>query len=781
MSKHFTYIFIVFFSLLISASFAQEKLSIGQWQDHLSYRSAQSVTQSDNSVILSTGRAIVFLDKNDLSTQYYNKTDGLSQGVINNIRFDKFNKQLFVFYEDGVFDVLKEDKVITIDAINKNRLITGDKRIKDICFDNANRAFMATKFGIIEFDLKKLEFKSTTFTNLEAFAVASNKDFAYAALEDGLYRIIVNSNQKEAFSKWEFMGSSFGLPSTYLCKNVEIFNNNIYITYENKILFSDGQKAFTELNINRPNGFSVEWLSAEGTHLIVGLKDRESQSTTRFIDKNNVVKDGSAGCINRTRYGIEDEKGRVWYADDYRGIRYTLGINSDCKRLEFDSPYGFDANHIEVGKDRVYFASDGATERYQLTYSRSGIYALDKKDGKWTNINEEFNPEIGNKKFLAFNTICPHPTKDSIFYTGSFFSGLMEGNIATKSFKFWAEVPSNGIMKSSLQGIIGAADQIRVSHMKFDEIGNLWISNTGAPKPISVYTKDGNWFNFSVPGNTLTNKLTIDAQGNKWFGTYGAGASAIVFSDNKTPADPTDDKVKVLNGTNSIITDQVNCVEVDLDGDVWVGTSAGPIVFECNPFAENCIGSRRKVLQDSIPALLLETEEIFAIEIDGANRKWFGTRNGIFVQSADGETEEARFNEENSPLFKNKIIDMDFDPSTGIMYISTDGGIQSIKTNSTGGLKQHDESQVLVYPNPVRPEYGGPIAIKGLVRDADVRITDLNGRLVFKTKANGGQAIWDGRGYDGNKVDTGVYLVFSAKDKNVTEKDALVTKITVVK
>lgn len=57
-------------------------------------------------------------------------------------------------------------------------------------------------------------------------------------------------------------------------------------------------------------------------------------------------------------------------------------------------------------------------------------------------------------------------------------------------------------------------------------------------------------------------------------------------------------------------------------------------------------------------------------------------------------------------------------------------------------------------------EYNGTIAIKGLVTNADVRITDVSGQLVFRTIAQGGQATWNGKNYLGQKPKSGVYYVF---------------------
>jgi flagellar hook assembly protein FlgD len=68
----------------------------------------------------------------------------------------------------------------------------------------------------------------------------------------------------------------------------------------------------------------------------------------------------------------------------------------------------------------------------------------------------------------------------------------------------------------------------------------------------------------------------------------------------------------------------------------------------------------------------------------------------------------------------------------------------------------------------VREDYNGPIAIKGLVEDANVKITDINGLLVSESTALGGQAIWDGTNGSGIRVSTGVYLVFTTNE-NGTE------------
>jgi flagellar hook assembly protein FlgD len=162
--------------------------------------------------------------------------------------------------------------------------------------------------------------------------------------------------------------------------------------------------------------------------------------------------------------------------------------------------------------------------------------------------------------------------------------------------------------------------------------------------------------------------------------------------------------------------------------------------------------------------------------VDGANQKWIGTdRGGVFLFSPDGTKEIYHFTVDNSPLFSNRITALAVNPVTGEVFIGTDKGVLSFKSTATQG--EDTFSDVYAYPNPVKQEYTGYIAIKGLVEDAEVKITDISGTLIYATKALGGQAIWDGKSFDGKRAKTGVYLVFAS---NETGSEKIVTKILII-
>ena len=106
------------------------------------------------------------------------------------------------------------------------------------------------------------------------------------------------------------------------------------------------------------------------------------------------------------------------------------------------------------------------------------------------------------------------------------------------------------------------------------------------------------------------------------------------------------------------------------------------------------------------------------------------------------------------------------------MFIGTAKGIISYRSSATPGGTTN--SDVYAYPNPVESGYTGPIAIKGLVSNADFKITDISGNLIYSGRAEGGQAIWNGNNFSGRRAQSGVYLVFVSNDDG---SEKLVTKI----
>ena len=83
-----------------------------------------------------------------------------------------------------------------------------------------------------------------------------------------------------------------------------------------------------------------------------------------------------------------------------------------------------------------------------------------------------------------------------------------------------------------------------------------------------------------------------------------------------------------------------------------------------------------------------------------------------------------------------------------------------------------------VFPNPVRPGFDGDVNISGLTDDANVKITDIEGNLVYETTSEGGTVLWDTKAFGKHKVASGVYMIFIASGDGMQTK---VKKVMIIR
>jgi hypothetical protein len=324
--------------------------------------------------------------------------------------------------------------------------------------------------------------------------------------------------------------------------------------------------------------------------------------------------------------------------------------------------------------------------------------------------------------------------------------------------------------------------------MAFDSQDNLWMTNSGAENILSVRKNDGStggsWEAFYLGSGTSgidIRKIIVDSYDQKWMvpKTSQSNPYYIIVYDEVSQSGIKMIGLKSGEGYGNLPGTSVYSIAEDLEGEIWVGTDQGVAVFyspEDILSNENSDAQQILVNFDGYTQYLLETEIVKAIAVDGANRKWFGTeRAGVFLLSADGTEQIHHFTEDNSPLFSNNITSLAINDKSGEVFIGTAKGLISYKSDATEGGESN--SDVYAYPNPVRPGYSGEIAIKGLVKDAIVKITDITGQVIYETRAEGGQAIWNGYDFNGRRGNTGVYLVFISNDDG---SEKMVTKILFV-
>ena len=745
-------------------------LALGQWKAHLPFKSGLDVAQSNTDVYFTTEEAVLRLSKDGTEQEKLTKVEGLSTVGVRTIGYNTGGEVLIVVYNSGVIDLLSDEGILTILNIPQSEIILGEKIIYDMFMASDSIAYLASNFGISKLNVHTGKFPSTTKTPLPVESVVIYDNALYAGTAEGLYTVTLDGSiNVDDFNNWTFLDATQGFPEEYSTRSLATFDNKLYLEANDTLLYVFDENMASFVDSREEN--VIAFLTAEGEHLLIGYRNDASlnQSRVALFNGTDIVAETGGGCSQKIQYAIEDEIGRVWVADEFANYR-QWDKNSGCTIIEINSPKSSSVTEIQLGNGQVWVAA-GAIDLSNNSGigNPDGVFSL--IDGDWREYNKfGVLSGLGNGFWNDLNTIAIHPENGKV-YAGSFSTGLVvfdsEGNYET----FFDESNSN------LQLSIGTTNLTRVGGLAFDDENNLWVSNSRAPVPISVLKNDGTWQSFTPPctADETVRNMAIDASGYKWFALMNSGLGLLVFDEGDID-DPSDDRCKVITSSNSNLpTNEVRDMALDLDGNMWVGTKKGVIVFECNVLDNDCPGSLRIVDEDDFGAFLLDEEDVLSVAIDGANRKWFGTTNGIFVQSPSGEEKVARFTTDNSPLFDNNVQDIAFDNVTGEVYIGTNGGVQIYRSDATAGGVVNS-SDVTVFPNPVRPEYTGQIAIKGLAQDADVKITDVNGLLVYETTALGGQAIWDGKDYTGRKANTGVYIVFSTS-KTVSNPNTAVAKI----
>lgn len=756
----------------ISAQFEQ---GIGEWISYLSYNDGRLVTQSDTKVYYATDLSLFSIDKADVTDfMFQSKVEGLTDVGIRRIKYNDFTEQLIVVYDNSNIDIVGDGEVINISDVKNNQILTGDRSINDIHIVDEETVFFATAFGILEFNIARLEFTSTIFTDLQVNDMTSDENTLYAATADGVFYIDIAGSQNIAdFSAWNRFESQDSFPDGFAVENIEIFDGSLYADLGDFMIKGGIDEDFVSIPLLGYEDHDINYFSLGRSRLIVGVQ-KGINGRAIFIDESGIQKADQTQCANLTRFAVEDQMGRLWFADGFGNIRWAESDSSPCNYTRTNTPATDKASDIDIRDGVVYVATGGVADNYTPLSNRDGFFILE--DGIWSTFRKETIPETADIEFINIFQIETHPSDERVF-VASYYEGLLEYNPETMEAIVHKE------NNSPISGTVGDEQRERISGLDFDRDEVLWMNNFGAVTPLIAYTPEGIFHAFDPAGDNQLAKVTVDGNGYLWSVLITAGGGVVVYNTNGTIADPSDDQSILINTSNSALTTgTVNTVAVDLDGEVWVGTNQGPIVFDSSPslFDGMNLGTQRQVLQDSIGAFLLETEDITAIAFDGANRKWFGSRNGIFVQTPDAKELVMKFDVDNSPLFSNEIAHLQYDGETGIMYIATSKGMQSYRTETLEGKSVHDR-QVYAYPNPVRPDHTGPIAIRGLARDATVKITDLNGKLVYETTALGGQAIWDGADYTGRRAQTGVYYVFSTGAASFDTPDSFVTKILIVK
>lgn len=770
----YTLIFIYITVLNITA-----QKSVGNWTTYSAYNISMKVEEANNSVFAVADGSLYSYNKEDKSITYYSKQTGLSDSGINNIIFNPEVNTLLITYSNGNIDLLGDQGVYNLSYLLDNSSVT-NKTINSI-YLYKELAYLSTDFGIIVLNMDKKEIKDTYKLNKKVSSVAINGKYIYAATAEGVLYASLDSNLLD-YNEW----------STYSLSSSEFDQNNIY-----QICFFRNSLC---LFINQTNNKGIYYEQADKSIKTL-LKDNNLTNMTLqnnklipytntqlYIYSSFTERDViNAGVV----YGVTSLKdpNTFWIASGVNGLKGIQKKNNQYETIVEG------LNDITLYPKRNYY--------YFMTTLNNKLYITG--GGRWTNRdwkqgtlmiydNEKwFNLDETTIKIVTptftdytndYTGIAIDPRDPSHYYVSSYGEGIIE----FKDNKF---VELFNHKNSKLSTINPDGDDrnqytyVRIGGVAFDKNGNLWATNGGVKDAIKVLKADGTWSSLYYNQFTdisIIDKVTITSDNKKWFNVpYGDGAGIFVINDNNTIDDTSDDqadKITPFNDINGTIdASGYFCVTEDKNGQIWVGTNRGPLIVTNSSKIEQIRGTR--IIREGTdgPYYLLDGEQINAIAVDGGNRKWIATQNsGVFLVSEDGLETIYNFTTANSPLPSNQVNSLAINEQTGEVFIGTEKGLVSYMGDATEGSE--DYSNIYAYPNPVRPEYNDHVTIVGLMENSNVKITDLNGNIIYQGKSAGGTFTWDCRSRKGGRVATGVYLVLSATPE---AKESVVTKIMVVK
>lgn len=742
---------------------------IGQWREHMDYRSGKRVALAGDKVITATEFGAYIVSRTDGEITRLSKVSGLSDVGVRTLNYSAADDKLVIAYKNSNIDILYRNDVINIPDVLRST-VPGDKAINNISFYNG-KAYLSTGLGVIAIDLAKYEVSNTFLIgnsggNVQVNGFAADATRFYAATEEGLKVANQSTVNLNDYRNWSILSGTNGLPAGPV-KQVFVINNNIAVQYFNTIYVLNGtnwQAVYTD-------DWRWETLHvSDGTFLLCEERFGWNERRVRIINSSGTVT-ATVQNNQQLRYPMHAVKSgnEIWIADYEKGLVKAEG--SVFERYNINSPYGALDGELFFHKKKLYVAGGSINDAWNYQYNGTGFFTYDGNE--WKDYNRFTLPWMDTVLDVITVTVDP---RDETIYAGSFGGGLVELK-STNSFKIYKQ-------NSALNVAIGDPNNYRVGGMAFDLDNNLWISNFAGSNNFLVKKADGNWRSFRVPflvQDNMVGAILIDDADQKWI-QVPQGNGVFCYNHGASIDNAGDDRWKWFQtgrGSGNLPSNMVNCMAKDKDGFIWLGTDKGIALIQCpaDVFTANgCEAFQPVVQQDNFAGLLFENEEVRSIAVDAANRKWIGTRNGVWLISADGEKVLERFTADNSPLLSNNIIRIVIDPSTGEVYFSTFNGICSYRGSATEANENPDK--VIVFPSPVPAGYGGTIGIRGLPENAIVKIVELNGRLVYQTRSLGGQAVWNGRDYKNQRVASGVYLVL-AKDEFGAEKQ--VGKIVFIK
>lgn len=750
------------------------------WEDFYSYNNVKDFVKVDEVIYALADNAVFTFNENTSEIEKFSSIQGLSGETTSSIHYSSAFDRLIIGYENGLVEVIDENRVITIssDIVNFNQ--SGNKRINHIS-EFGNTLYLSTPFAIVEYNIEKLEFgdtffigNSSTSLNINQTLIADNT--IYAVTEDGVFTADVTSNLLIDFNNWQqsFAGRNFS--------NISIFNNQIYVSEGNRLY----QLNNTVLTQVRDFFETIIGIKSADDNLAIALN---KSAIILDASNNEIAKFTSTADFDFTLSNSLFTDNSVYLATKEFGILKTSIAQIDSfVEIHPEGPLSNEVFSIDVLNNNLWVVFGGHNSFYGGLGRTKGFSHFNGEN--W--INTKYDPDF---PVLDMTNVTIDPFTENRAYISSMGVTTNFNSVSTGGLTVVENdeiITFYNYLNSSLEDIEPNNTNVivtRVTGTTFDNQGNLWVASMSFDEELKKLSASGQWSSYdlsalkTVPNQLGLSEIAISSNNTVWMGTRRNGIYAFNENGNRKKALITTPNLGNLPDTD------VLTVAIDGSNRVWMGTRTGMVVYRnaSGIFDDDTPNAQPVIIEENgVGERLLGDQRINSIVIDGAENKWFGTDNGgVLYTNPSGQTTLANFSSENSPLPSNKILKIRVDDTNGKVYFATDKGI--VAYNSNVAPFGEILADVYAYPNPALKSHE-TITIDGrngthLPKGTNVKILDVAGNLVFETNVvegqelQGGKVVWNKKNLAGNKVASGVYIVLLTNDdasETATAKIAIV-------
>ena len=481
------------------------------------------------------------------------------------------------------------------------------------------------------------------------------------------------------------------MTSSKRCNNVTIAGDLAYLSMDFGILTFD---------LNRyefPNTFYIGTEASDVRVLDVVLMGDSIHAKTAAGVYSACLKDNivdfrywhlskGSHVVFDTNKGKEyvNKLGDVWTAVGTQGVRCQFVTGIEHTYLPsgplVNTPY-----HMTCANGRLFVVPGG---RWVNQEGKPGHVMMYDND-EWTNITSSYIQAKTGKKALDFVHIAVDPKDSEHYFVASYGTGLYEFYNDTLVNRY---TPHNSILGSAAP--TAPDTYTRVDNLAFDADGRLWCVVAGGidtslvafmpdhtQRGVNLYVESGK-FSLSTPGGLVIDRTQPN---RKWLLGCRMDPALALLDDGGTPFDMSDDRSKVQSqlydqDQNVIVPEFFYTMAQAPNGDIWVGSSIGPLILPHDvDFMETNQCERLRITMPD-GSNFLDLERVNAFEWDDSEYIWIGTQtSGVYVVDTEKQEIVACYTSNNTVMPSNTVISLAFDELSKKMYVGTSMGLVSVE------------------------------------------------------------------------------------------------------